>query len=64
MIKPGIMSSAGNLQLCAGKAGGCDAVAHAMSDNFDKWATDVLFLVDANNAFKSLSRRVLFHNLS
>ena len=35
-----------------------------MSDIFDKQATDALLLVDADNAFNSLNRRVLLHNIS
>ena len=48
------MSSAGNLQLCAGHAGECEAAVHAMSDIFDEEATEALLLVDAGNAFNSL----------
>ena len=58
------MSAAGNLQLCAGQAGGCEAAVHAMSDIFEQQATDALLLVDANNAFNSLNRRVPLHNIS
>ena len=61
VIKPEILSSAGNLQLCAGQAGGCEAAVHAMSDIFEEEETDALLLVDADNAFNSLNRRVLLH---
>ena len=57
------MSSAGNLQLCAGQAGGCEAAVHAMSDIFDEEATDALLLVDADNTFNSLNRKVLLQNI-
>ena len=30
------MSCAGNLQLCADQASGCEAVVHAISDIFEK----------------------------
>ena len=36
------MSSAGNLQLCAGHAGECEAAVHAMSDIFDRRVRRVL----------------------
>ena len=49
------MSSVGDLQLCAGHAGGCDAAVHTTSDIFDKEATDALLLVDADNAFLNKS---------
>ena len=58
------MSSAGNLWLCAGKAGGYEAAVHyAMSDIFGEESTDTLLLVDADNAFNSLNWRVLLHNI-
>ena len=63
VIKPEVMSSAGNLQLCAGHAGGYEATVHAMSDIFDEEAADALLLVDADNAFNSLNRKVLLHNI-
>ena len=63
VIKPEILSSAGNLQLCAGQAGGCEATVHAMSDIFEEEETDALLLVDADNAFNPLNRRVLLHNI-
>ena len=63
VIKPEILSSAGNLQLCAGQAGGCEAAVHAMSDIFEEEETDALLLLDADNAFNSLNRRVLLHNI-
>ena len=63
VINPEIMSSAGNLQLCAGQAGGCEAAVHAMSDIFDEEATDALLLVDADNTFNSLNRKVLLQNI-
>ena len=63
VIKPEIMSCAGNLQLCAGQASGCEAVVHATSDIFEEQSTDVLLLIDADNAFNSLNRKVLLHNI-
>ena len=57
------MSSARNLQLCAGQAGGCDAAVHAISDMLEEESTNPLLLVDADNAFNSPNRRVLLHNV-
>ena len=59
VIKPEIMSSAGNLQLCAGQADRCEAAVHAMSDIFQEETT----LENADNAFNSLNRKVLLHNI-
>ena len=63
VIKQDIVSSAGNLQLCAGQPSGCEAAVHAVSDIFDEESTDALLLVDADNAFNSLNRKVLLHNI-
>lgn len=63
VIKPDIISSAGNLQLCAGQASGCEAAVHAIRDVFDAQSTDAVLLVDADNAFNSLNRAVLLHNI-
>ena len=63
VIKPDIVSSAGNLQLCVGQASGNEAALHAVSDIFDEESTDALLLVDADNAFNSLNRKVLLHNI-
>ena len=57
------MSSAGNLQLCADQASGYEAAVHAVSDIFNEESTDALLLVDADNAFSSLNRKVLLHNI-
>ena len=63
VIKPEIVSSAGNLQLCSGQASGCEAAVHAIGDSFDEQSTDALLLVDADNAFNCLNRKVLLHNI-
>ena len=62
VIKPEVMSSAGNLQQCAGQAGGCEAAVCATSAIFDKEATTRLLLVNAN-VFNSLNRKVGIHNI-
>ncbi|XP_028416582.1 uncharacterized protein LOC114540659 [Dendronephthya gigantea] len=63
VIKPDIISSAGNLQLCAGQASRCEAAVHAIRDIFEAQSTDAVLLVDADNAFNSLNRAVLLHNI-
>ena len=62
-IKPQIVQSAGYLQLCAGQQAGCEAAVHAMSEIFDDEGTDALLLVDATNAFNSINRKVMLHNI-
>lgn len=62
-IKPEIMESAGCLQLCAGQKAGCEAAAHAMRDIFEEEETDAVLFIDASNAFNSLNRKALLHNI-
>ena len=62
-IKPEILESAGNLQLCAGQKGGCEAAAHAMREIFEEEDTDAVLFVDASNAFNSINRKTLLHNI-
>ena len=63
-IKPEIMKSAGSLQLCAGQEAGCEAATHAMNQIFLEDETDALLLVDDSNAFNSINRKVMLHNIS
>ena len=62
-IKPDLAENAGCLQLCAGQPSGCEAAAHAMNDIFAEEETDAILLVDASNAFNSLNRETLLHNI-
>ena len=62
-IKPEIMESAGNLQLCAGQKAGCEAAAHAMREIFEEDETDAVLFIDASNAFNSMNRSALLHNI-
>ena len=63
VVKPELMESAGNLQLCAGQEAGCEAAIHAMEEIFKEDETDGLLLVDATNAFNSINRNALLHNI-
>ena len=62
-IKPDIVESCGSLQLCGGQKAGCEAAAHAMSEIFAEEETDAVLLIDATNAFNSLNRKALLHNI-
>ena len=63
VIRPDIVESAGNLQLCAGQPAGCEAAAHAMEEIFQEERTDAILLIDASNAFNALNRKVMLHNI-
>ena len=62
-IKPHIVKSAEDLQLCAGQRAGCQAAVRAMSEIFKEEETDAVLLVDASNAFNSINRKVMLHNI-
>ena len=62
-IKGDIMECAGSLQLCAGQKAGCEAAAHAMKEIFEEEGTDAVLFVDASNAFNSMNRQALLHNI-
>ena len=62
-IKPHIIDSVGDLQLCAGQPAGCEAAVHAMSEIFAEEETDAVLLLDAANAFNSINRKVMLHNI-
>ena len=57
------MESAGSLQLCAGQKAGCEAAAHAMREIYEEAETDAVLFVDASNAFNSMNRAALLHNI-
>ena len=62
VIGPEIQSVAGTAQLCARQRSGCEAAVHAMKKLYSGDSEGVL-LVDATNAFNSLNRRVMLHNI-
>ena len=62
-IKPHIIDSAGDLQLCAGQPVGYEAAVHAMSEIFAEEETDAVLLVDAVDTFNSINRKVMLHNI-
>jgi len=64
VTKANIMSSAGSLQLCAGQEAGAEAAVHAMRRIFDDDDTDGILLVDASNAFNSINRQAMLHNVN
>jgi len=55
ILRQDILNASGCLQLCAGQWGGCEAAVHAMRGLFNRKDTDGILLVDASNAFNSLT---------
>ncbi len=62
VVGPDIQAVAGTAQLCARQKSGCETAVHAMHQLFAGDIEGVL-LVDASNAFNSLNRQVMLHNI-
>ena len=62
-IRDDIIDAAGPLQTCAGLKSGIEASIHAMRKIFERDETEGLLLVDAENAFNNLNRKVALHNI-
>ena len=63
LFKNGITHSAGPLQLSAGQDEGVEAVAHTVHDIFSEENTEAVLLIDAENAFSLINRKVMLHNM-
>ena len=58
-----VIEAAGVDQMCTGQPAACEAVIHAMKRCFEDEAADGLLLVDADNAFNRLKRRLALLNI-
>ena len=64
LLKKDILQAAGSLQLCGGQVAGSKAAIHGMHDIFNDYRTEDILLIDAENAFNSINRKVvMLHNL-
>ena len=63
VLRPDLQQAAGDLQMCVGQAGGCEAGVHAMHTIFQEEETHGIIQVDANNAFNTINRNVFMHNI-
>ena len=64
VVKNDATSTAGALQVCAGQDAGAEVAIHGMHDIYDKELSEAVLLIDAENAFNSISRTVMLHNIS
>ncbi len=64
VLKPEIQMSCGNLQVCAGQEGGCEAAIHSMREMLEDERNEAALLIDASNAFNSTNRIAALHNIS
>lgn len=58
-----VQMAAGTLQTCAGVESGIEAAIHAMAKTFQEDSCEAVILVDADNAFNRLNRKVALHNI-
>eukprot|EP00794_Sanderia_malayensis_P013529 gene13529-14939_t len=62
-FKQQILESAGDFPRCAAQRSDCDAVVHALKLVFEDDNCDGVLLVDIDNAFNRINRRVMVHNI-
>ena len=58
------MKAVGNLQLYAGQQAGAEAAVHASKEIFADKECEALLLIDASNAFNTLNKQAMMHNIS
>ena len=64
IAKKDVQQAAGSLQVCAGQDADVEASIYAMHDLFQEDETEAVLLVDAENAFSSINRKAMLHNIS
>ena len=64
VVKEDVRRAAGNLQVCAGQQAGAEAAIHAMREIFGQESCEAVLLVDAKNAFNTINRNTMLHNIN
>ena len=63
LLKKDVLQAAGLLQLCGGQVAGSEAAIHGMHDIFNDDNMEGILIIYAKNAFNSIDRKVMLHNL-
>ena len=63
LLRKDIQDASGTLQTCAGMESGIEAAIHAMKSTYENSWCEIVTLVDADNAFNRLNRRVALANI-
>ena len=63
VLKDVIQETTGPLQVCTGLKSGGEAAIHFIREQFEADSAEAVILVDASNAFNSLNRQVMMHNI-
>ena len=64
IFKKDVMHAAVPLQVCAGQETGAEATIRTMYDIYNDEHSETVLLVDAENAFNSINRNAMIHNIS
>ena len=64
IAKKDVKDAAGSLQVCAGQEAGSEGAIHAIYDVYQQDETEAVLLVNADNAFNSINRKAMLHNIS
>ena len=62
--KQDVMKVAVSLQVFAGQEAGAEAARHVVHDIFKNHTTEAVLLIDAENAFNTINRKAMLHNIS
>ena len=62
-LKEDVIQSVGSLQVCAGQDAGCELLIQAMRTIYEDQSAKAVLLVDASNAFNSISGNAFLHNV-
>ena len=63
VVKDDIQEALGSIQTCGGLKSGIEASIHSIKDVWEEQDTEAVLLVDADNAFNRLNRRLAIHNI-
>ena len=62
-LKNELMSLGSNYQLCVGQKCGIEYAIHTLRDQYSKTSDDAVLLIDAENVFNSLNRKLALKNI-
>ena len=62
-LKNELMSLGSNYQLCLGQKCGIEYTIHTLRDQYSKTSADAVLLIDAENAFNTLNRKLALKNI-
>ena len=63
IFEKGLVSSVGSLEVCAGYEAGRESTIHATHKIYKEEESEAILLVDASNAFTSVNRKTVLHNI-